>query len=178
MHTRRVWLALSMLGALGVRPCSATATESAAAVYDALFVYLNQYLSPDRVLYVWESPLNPSSTLSPAALKAPGLLLPVPMLLRDAVQSSNTRIFSNAEYLAVFSEQRGCMAAWKEFHLRYPEAQALVRLSGVAFDKLESRAVALVEVGTGCFGATVSKAEFFRNGDGWKLDCLTQISIS
>jgi hypothetical protein len=178
MTTRRAWLALSTFGAIGLCPTRSIATEDAASVYETVYAYLGQFLEQGRILYVLERPLDPSSILSKVELKATGLSASLSTQSRNVPKSSNARVLSNAEYFEIFSEQRGCTAAWKEFHLRYPEAQALVELSGVAIDKARRKAVALVGVGTACVGATVSEARFVRSGAAWRLTTFTGITVS
>lgn len=177
MTTRRAWLAVSALVALGLCTGSAAA-ERAAPVYEALFAYLGQFVEPGHVFLVLERPLDPSSTLSLVELKASGLPRRLAVQPRSAFGSSRVRLLSNTEYLQIFADERGCAGGWKELHLRYPGAKALVEVSGVSIDKAGRTALVLVGIGSACFGSTVSMARFALKGGAWEFASLTRISIS
>jgi hypothetical protein len=165
MPSRRSILATLFVGCLAlVSPASATAKSE--AVYEALFRRLGD-ANRTFVLLAW--PLDASDLMSSDGLLA--LEFPRRQVRHRPGDfgAVRVRLVSDAEYVEVFSDERGCRGGWVEFHRRFPEAKVLIRLSAVSFSANGRTADVLVQVGSDCFGGTIDKFTFVNSDSGWRF---------
>jgi hypothetical protein len=135
-------------------------------VFEAFF---RQFGEPGRAYVALDTVLDASA--SPGASKA--LLREFPVRTRKHrardFGSVSIRLLTNAEYVEIFTDSRGCSAGWSEFHARFPNARVLLQLSEVRFVKDGSEAHFLAQVSSACLGGTMDKFRFVREGATWRF---------
>jgi hypothetical protein len=154
-----------LAGALYALCGAATAASSQSA--EVMEGFFRKFGTEGRTYILRESPLD--ATDSPGASRA--LLREFPVrqtkLRRRDFGSVSVRLLTDAEFIDIFADGKGCSAGWAEFHKRYPNSKALLQFSAVRFTKGGDEAHVLVQVSSACLGGTIDKCRFLRQGSLW-----------
>jgi len=154
-----------LAGALYVFCSAATGRPlQSAAVMEAFF---SKFGTEGSTYVLREATLD--ATASPGASKA--LLGEFPVRQskhrRRDFGAVPVRLLTDAEYIDVFADGKGCSGGWIEFRKRFPNSKALFQFSAARFTKGGAEAHVLVQVSNACLGGTVDRYRFLRRGSSW-----------
>jgi hypothetical protein len=143
----------------GVSPRCAIGASSPSPVYEALF---NGFAEANRVFVIREGVVapRPDSRLD-------GFEFPTTVPAHEPRNFGNVRVrlISASEMTTLFASD--CRDGWKTFHARYPQAQALIAISGVAYHGDE--AAVYIESTSGCLAGSGRVLIFERSSGRWSF---------
>ncbi len=154
-----------LTGSLYVLCGAATGAPSQSA--EVMEAFFRKFGTEGRTYVLRESLQD--ATASPGASKALLWKFPVRQTRhrRRDFGSVSVRLLTDAEYIDIFADEKGCSAGWTEFYKRYPDSKALLQFSAVRFTKGGAEAHVLVQVSSACLGGTIDRFRFLRHGSLW-----------
>lgn len=143
------------------------ATGASSQSDEVMEAFFRKFGTAGRTYVVRESPLDATaSTGASQALLGEFPVRQTPHRHRD-FSGISVRLMTDAEYIDIFADGKGCTGGWTEFHKRYPNSKALLQFSAVRFTKGGAEAHLLVQVSSACLGGTIDRCRFVRQGSSW-----------